>query len=201
MADRPTRSQLIATLVYDAVLKTRMTWGEYAAAVVRHYHDSVAMQDRIMEFHVATCAANHDSATRLNTQTVKRVLSGEIRMCVDIEESLIAALPAAARDHLLAALLARDGLLLARKPPADGDAVGHMATPCELMRRTAGAVDKIMPMLADGSGIGPEDAPHFAAALSGITQVMGACITINAQIANAMGQVPAAATARMEVRS
>lgn len=187
MADRPTRSQLIGTLIADAVLRSRLTWNAYADAVVQHYHDMVSLDDRVVEFRVATTAANHESCTRLNTQAVRRLLSGEIRMCVDIEESLIAALPDDHRDHLMSALLARDGLLLARRPPATEDLVGQVTTPCELMRSAANAVERIAPMLADGTGIGPEDAPHFVNALEGINTVMGACVTLNAQITNAMG--------------
>ncbi|MEO6519745.1 MAG: hypothetical protein ABIO17_12260 [Pseudoxanthomonas sp.] len=190
MAKRPTRSQVIGAGIVEAVLQARLTWNQYAAGVVQHDHDLTAMEDRIVEFHVASTADNFDSCTRLNTQTIKRILLGEIRMCVDIEESLIAALPDAQRDRLLGQLLGRDGLLLARKPAAQGDYAGQMATPCDLMRSTAHAVEKIMPMLADGSGIGPEDAPLFSDAMHGINQVMGACITINAQIADAMGMVP-----------
>lgn len=198
MAKRPTRSQIIGTLITNAVLQARLKWNEYAAAVVLHYHDLTALEDRVVEFHVASTADNFDSCARLNTQTIKRILSGEIRMCVDIEESLIAALPDAFRDNLLSHLLARDGLLLARTPPAMGDAAGQMATPCDLMRATAGAIDRIMPMLADGKGIGPEDAPHFAAAMNGINQVMGACITLNAQIAVAVGAVNGAGRASLK---
>jgi len=187
---RPARSHIIGTLITNAVLQARLKWNEYATAVVQHYHDMMALEDRVVEFHVASTSENFDSCTRLNTQTIKRILSGEIRMCVDIEESLIAALPDQFRDHLLSQLLARDGLLLARRPPATSDVVGQMATPCDLLRATAGAVERIMPMLADGKGIGPEDAPHFAAAMHGINQVMGACITLNAQIAVAVGNVP-----------
>lgn len=197
MAKRPTRSQLIGTLIFDAVMQARLKWNEYAGAVVEHYHDLTAVEDRIVDFHVASTAENFEQCTRLNTQTIKRILSGEIRMCVDIEESLIAALPDAQRDHMMAALLARDGLLLARRPPAVDDITGQMGTPCELMRSTAAAVEKIMPMLADGTGIGPEDAPHFTVALHGLNSVMGACITINAQIIDAMGKVPTAAPLRV----
>lgn len=197
--NRPTRSQVIATLVTAAVLESRTQWNAYAGEVVLHYHDTVAVDDRDVEFHVATTADNHERATRLNTQTVRRILSGEIRMCVDIEESLINALPDPYRDHVLGELLARDGLLLARRPPARGDVAGQVAAPCDLLRSAAGAVERIAPMLANGS-IGPEDRAHFAAALKGINDVMGVCITLNAQIVDAMGQVPAAQPALQVVR-
>ena len=77
---RPTRSQVISTLVNAAVLESRTQWNAYAAEVVLHYHDTVAVEDRDVEFHVATTADNHERATRLITQTVRRILSGVIRM-------------------------------------------------------------------------------------------------------------------------
>lgn len=165
---RPTRSNVISTLVNAAVLESRTQWNAYAAEVVMHYHDTVDVEDRSVEFHVATTADNHDRATRLNTQTVRRILSGEIRMCVDIEESLINALPDPYRDHVLSELLCRDGLILARKPPTPCDVVGQVSAPAELMSAAADAVKAIAPMLADNNVIGPEDQPHFAKALAAL---------------------------------
>lgn len=189
---RPTRSQVISTLVNAAVLESRTQWNAYAAEVVLHYHDTVAVEDRDVEFHVATTADNHERATRLNTQTVRRILSGEIRMCVDIEESLINALPDPYRDHVLAELLGRDGLILARKPPMPHDVVGQVGAPAELMRRAADAVQAIAPMLADNNAIGPEDQHHFAKALAELHESMGAHLTAAAMITDAMGKLPGA---------
>lgn len=182
MSARPTRSQVIGAMVFTAVLESRLVWNAYADAVVRHYHAHVAQADRIVNFHVAGTAADVARCEDLNTQTVKRLLSGEIRMAVDIEESLLGALPAAQRDRVLAALLARDGLILARQPSAPGDALAQQASACDLLRQTAGAVERIAPMLADGKGIGPEDAQHFADARVGLRRVMGVCVTLDAQI-------------------
>ncbi|MBB5885444.1 hypothetical protein DYQ93_11555 [Xanthomonas sp. LMG 8992] len=191
MADhQPTRSQLIGTGVFDAVLRARLQWNEYANAVVSHYHAHVAVDDRIVEFRIASTAAQHDHCQRLNTQTIKRMLAGEIRMPVDIEDALLAALPPEWREHLLTQLLDRAGLLLAHKPPCSDDLVGQVDTPCDLMRNAAEAVQRILPMLADGTGIGPEDQPHFAAALNAINAVQGVCVTLTAQIANALPPGP-----------
>lgn len=194
MADRTRspRSQVIGAFVTDVVLTRRLTWNAYADAVVQHYHAHVALEDRIVDFRVATTAANHDQCTRLNTQTVRRLLGGEIRMCVDIEESLVAALPTADATQLMRKLLERQGLLLARQPAARGDLVGQLSAPCDLLRSAAAAVERIAPMLADGKGIGPEDAHLFGAARSALSAVQGVCATLDAQIANAMGHVPTA---------
>jgi hypothetical protein len=183
MSTRPTRSQLIGTTVHDAVLATRVTWNTYADAVVTHYHANTAVADREVEFHVGTTADNAEQATRLNTQTVKRLLIGEIRMHVDIEESLIAALPGAWRERLHAALLQRAGLIYA-EAPMPVDAPTHLYAPCELMRSTAEAIERIEPMLADGR-IGPDDLGYFDAAQRGLDMVYGACLTIAAQMRSA----------------
>lgn len=195
MARQPTRSQVIAAFIGNAVLTSRMTWNQYADAVVRHYHASVDVIDRVVEFHVATTAENFEHATRLNTQTVRRILIGEISMRVDLEESLVAALPPEARDRLLSLLLQRQGLLLARRPAGRDGLSAQLGVPCELLRSAASAVERIAPMMADGNGIGPEDAHLFADAQHALDQVQGACITLSAQIADATGKVPAAPAA------
>jgi len=163
MAARPTRSQIIGTIVSDAVLQSRMTWNAYADAVVQHYHATTDVADRLVEFRVATTADNADQATRNNTQTVKRMLIGEIRMHVDIEESLIGALPEAWRERLLTALLERQGLIYAKAPrPAEPTssklAPGEMMTvewrgqPVWILRRTEAmlaTLEEVEPQLAD----------------------------------------------------
>lgn len=191
------RSQQLGHLVTGAVLAARMQWREYAGAVVEHYHGHVAPAERVVPFHLPTSADDFDHASRLNTQTVRRLLGGEIRMPSDIEESLVAALPPAQREQVLTSLLARQGLLLAHVPPAADDAAGQIGTPCELLRRAATAVERIAPMLSDGV-ICPKDAPYFAEALGATTAVMGVCVTIQAQIAGAMceGQGKAAGQGR-----
>jgi hypothetical protein len=181
-----TRSQHLGLLITQAVLAHRLQWGEYAAAVVDHYLGSVPATERGVRFHVATCADDHERASRNNTQTVRRLLTGEIAMSTDIEESLIAALPEAARPDVMAALLARSGLMYARLPAAPGDVAGQVGGPCELMRATADAVQAILPMLADRRGIGPEDAPYFRAALRELGELQGEVATLVAQIAQAM---------------
>jgi hypothetical protein len=183
MANRPTRSQLIAAHVFDAVTRHRIGWKAYADAVVCHYHAHTDVEDRVLEFHVATTAETVERAERYNTQTLRRMLSGENRLPADIEESLIAALPEEAAERLQSALLDRAGLLRVAKPAAgQGGDAQHLAPACELMRRTAAAVEKIAPMLADDNRIGPEDLRHMDAAQRALEGVMGACLTVNAQI-------------------
>lgn len=192
---RMTRSQLIGLIVTDAVLKSRLNWNEYAEAVVAHYHAAVAAEDRVVEFHVGTTADSAKRAERLNTQTVKRTLIGEIRMCTDLEESLVAVLPEEWRNRLMRRLLERQGLLLARLPAAPDDQIGQIRSSCVLMRKAATAVERVAPMLED-QVIDPDDAPYFVPALEALNAVMGACITLNGQITRAMAQMAPPATAK-----
>lgn len=193
MTAQPTRSQLIGATVTEALLHTRVTWQAYAAAVADHYHATVDVVDRVQEFHVATTAANADRCARANTQAVKRLLSGEVRMPVDLEESLIAALPPEWQRRLMRALLDRQGLMLAAKPAAATDAMGQVRSSCALLRSTASAVERVAPMLEDHL-IGPDDAPLFPAALEALSAVVGVCLTLTAQIHNAQQQTESTPT-------
>lgn len=188
MSTQPTRSQLIGAMVTEAILRTRLHWQVYAAAVVDHYHASVDVLDRVQEFHVATTADNADRCARTNTQAIKRMLTGETRMPADLEESLIAALPEEWRRRLLRALLDRQGLMLADKPTTSTDALGQVSSSCALLRSTASAVERVAPMLED-QVICAADAPLFPAALEALSAVMGVCLTLTAQINNARQQV------------
>lgn len=200
MNARPTRSQHLAHLITGAVLAARLKWNEYAAAVVDHYHANVDATERVVEFHVATTADNHEKSSRLNTQTVRRLLSGEIRMPSDIEESLLAGLPRERVEPVLTELLGRQGLLLAHRPTDNQALSAQVTTPCELMRRAAEAVERIAPMLDDGR-IGPEDAPHFSAALHAIHAVMGSCTTLTASIARVVADMAAKNASRAGARN
>lgn len=179
----PTRSQVLGQLVTNAVLQARMKWGEYAGEVVAHYHETVDVMDRVVRFHVATGPEDFEDTSRLNTQTIRRLLIGEQRMPSDLEESLLAALPAEARDAAMAELLDRQGLLLARRPRVT-TALEAVRAPCDLMRHTASAVERIAPMLQDHV-ICPADEPYFNEAENALEQVMGTCITVLAQIQSA----------------
>lgn len=194
----PTRSQLIGAIVTDAVLQTRMTWNAYADRVATHYQAAVPLDERTYRFHVGTTADDAQDAARLNTQTVRRILSGESTMSVDIEESLLAALPAEWRQRVQTALLARDGLMWARLPAAAGDVAGQFVGPCDLMRRTADVVEHIAPALANGS-FGPDDGmPLLAEARKDIHLLQGACITLDAQIGAAIALLRRPAAGRVQ---
>lgn len=192
MTRRPTRSQLIGGLVNEAALAGRIGWRDYATRVVDHYHASVECFERCVRFQAATTADDYEQVVRNNTQTVRRYVLGERQLPADLEESLVAALPAEDAERVQTALLARSGLMYARQPPQAGDGAGQVRCATDLMRRAADAVDSVADMLADQE-ITPEDAPHFPRALDALNGVMGACLTLNGLIVAAMGKAPAAA--------
>lgn len=194
----PPRSQVIGAFVVEAITGHAMTWNQYSERVVAHYHATVDVLDRVVEFHVPTTAENFEHCTRLNTQTVRRLLTGEIRQPVDIEESLLAGLDDDDRQQLQTRLLQRSGLIYAAQPGQGSE--GGLVAPCELMRRAADAVQRVAPMLADGR-ICPKDAPHFATALDALHRVMGACIAVTTQIAIASGRAGQGADATADARA
>lgn len=189
MTTQPTRSQLIGELVTSAVNTTRMTWHAYVDAVVQHYHARTDVADRVLQFHVAGTADQVEAFARLNTQTIRRMLGGEHKLIADIEDALIAALPTEWRARLLTALLDRHDLLLAPKPPAHDQAAGQLTSACALMRKTADAVQAIAPILEDGV-VNACDSPLFVPALDAVNKLMGACVTINTQLATAIAKYP-----------
>ena len=171
----------------------RISEDDFAPDVAKLYNERTPLHARGIAFHEYPAGANPYDIDRANAQLLFRMLKpgGPTRMPVEVEEAVVLALPRPFRDECQRELAARMGLLAAALPPAGEDPIGqHIKSPCELMRRTADAVERIAPMLANGT-IDADDAPHFTAALAAINDVMGACVTINAQITQAMQQVPA----------
>lgn len=179
MHTRPTRSQALGAIITDAVLQSRLGWRAFAAAVVEHFHATTEVTDRVVEFHVATTADNYERCAGLNTQTVRRMVSGEKRMPSDIEESLIAALPPEWAERAHTMLLDRAGLMLARKPA--GGQGGAVVGPCQLMRHTADVLEPMAQALVDNV-LDARDAPLCREALEAVGQVMGTCVQLEAQL-------------------
>lgn len=185
---RETRAGVIWRHVDLYLRRTATKEHDFGDAVADLYQDRTPLHLRAIEFPAHVAGANPYDVMRARGQLLFRMLKpdGPTRLPVELEEAVVLALPAPFRDECLRDLAARLGLLAAALPEAaDAPAGQQIRQPCELMRRTADAVERIAPMLADGR-IGPEDAPHFAAALASVNDVMGACVTINAQITQAM---------------
>lgn len=166
----------------------RLTQEGFAAAAVEHYCRRTPAHLRSIEFHQHQRGGDPYKVMRLNAQLLFRMRpDGPTRMPVEIEEAVVLALPPTYRAECLRDLSQRYGLLAAEIPAAAHDsAAAHLRSPCELMRKAAAAVERIAPMLEDGK-VTADDAEHFPVALAAINDVQGACVTLVAQIAAAMG--------------
>lgn len=185
---RETRAQVIHRHVDHYVRHSGAKEHDFADAVAALYQERTPLHLRCVDFHAHAAGGNPYDVLRANGQLLFRMLrpDGPTRLPVDLEEAVVLSLPEPFRGECQRDLAERLGLLAAALPaPADAPAGQHIKSPCELMRRAADAVERIAPMLEDGR-IGPEDAPHFASALAAVNDVMGACVTINAQVHQAM---------------
>ncbi|RRN78522.1 hypothetical protein EIM50_13615 [Pseudoxanthomonas sp. SGD-10] len=184
-AHRPTRSQVLAAAITESVLHARLSWREYAQNVADHYLANTAVHDRVISFRVATTADEYEEVAQLNTQTVRRMVSGEKVIPLDVSESLVEALPEPYRERTLALLASRFGLMAARKPPAPDVPGGQYIGPCRLMRDTAAVLEPLARALEDNR-LTPEDLPAINEALRSVSTLMATCIQVEAQLQQAM---------------
>lgn len=185
---RDTRTHVIHAHMLAALRHTALDQADFADDVARIYAARTPLHARNIEFHQHVRGTNPYDVKRANEQLLFRMLkpNGPVRMPVELEESVVLALPQPFRDECLAELAARYGLLAAALPTqADAPASEQVKSPCELMRKAAAAVERIAPMLEDGH-IGPEDNAYFGDALGAINRVQACCLTLSAQIAEAI---------------
>jgi len=110
-----TRNETIERIVTDYIRVTSVSWDTYSQSVLEHYHECVLSMKRSVKFHVGGDVFKDG---RANAQLVGRLLRGDVRMPVEIEESLIEALPDEWRKNLKSVLATRMGLLAS---PIPGD--------------------------------------------------------------------------------
>jgi hypothetical protein len=145
---REPRAATITAAVTTALRAHKpLTESAYADAVVTLYHERTALHERAVEFRVGATAEAYEAAARLNAQTVKRMLKGDVRLPVDLEEAMVLALPEPERRRCLAELADRYGLLAIPKPCADIDGQALMLS--DFCREFGEAMQRIAPMLAD----------------------------------------------------
>lgn len=198
---RETRAHTIHHHVLMALRHTGLDQQEFSDEVARIYLDRTPLHARSIDFHMHTRGSDPYQVRRANEQLLFRMLkpNGPVRMPVEVEEAVVLALPQPFRDECLRELAARYGLLAATIPVDGGASLpDQLRAPCELMRRAAVAVERIAPMLENGV-IGPEDAPHFAAALRAINDLTAVNVTLSTQIADAMEAAYAQSTAADKV--
>ncbi|TPG50688.1 hypothetical protein EAH75_04415 [Rhodanobacter glycinis] len=169
---RECRSQIIAAHVALALSRCSMIERVYAQAVVDIYHERTPLHARTLEFH--SSRDPYDDARR-NGQIVKRLLDGRVRMPVDLEESLILALPQPYQQHLQAELAERLGLMAAELPSANPAGQQHQVG--DLISDVGKALDRLSPMLDDGV-LDERDAVYAEAALRGLEALQARAATL-----------------------
>lgn len=176
---REPRSKTLARYVEQALRHTRTTERSYAAEVVELYHARTALHERTVEFHMGTTAAQVDAAMRANTQLVRRMLDGTVRLPADLEEAMVLALPEPYREDCIADLAARLDRLAVRAPSPEGAA--SLNTLGGWVRETGEALTKLGEMLHDGQ-IDQADAPLARTALKELGDVERMCLGLMAQL-------------------
>lgn len=159
---REPRSHTIGRHVRDALRHSGLTELAFATAVVEAYHSRVALHERGVEFHSGTTVDQMLDAQRANAQLLRRMLAGQVRMPVDMEEAVVLSLPEPYRRRLLSELAGRYGLLAVPMP--SDDAVKQHQALADLSREFGEAIERLAPMLADGH-IDASDAALAPAAL------------------------------------
>lgn len=186
---REARSHTLAHFVRLA-LRSGDTELEFADRVASTYRERTALAERVIEFHAGTTTDQIIEAKRANAQLLRRMLAGEVRLPVDLEESIVLAMPAAVQRRCLAELCDRLDLLAVPKPR--DDAAGQARLLSDLCREFGEAVERIAPMLHDG-GIDAGDRAQAPAALRELNDVIAAAIALRAQIeTSALGLAPVA---------
>jgi hypothetical protein len=191
---RETRAHAIWRHVQLALRHTGATEADFAENVAALYLQRTPLHLRGIEFHAHVAGGDPYAVLRANAQLLFRMLKpdGPTRLPVELEEAVVLALPQPYQDEAQRDLAERLGRLAAPLPASSTASLREQVkSPCALMRSAADAVERIAPMLEDGH-IGAEDAPHFADALASLSEVMGLCVTLNAQIAQAMQPAPRA---------
>lgn len=148
MSALETRSQAIVRHVQRALRETRVTLRSIADRMVDVYHARTALDERTVEFHTGTTADAYEAAARANAQLLKRMIDGQVRLPVDLEESLVLALPAEYQRSCLRDLADRYGLLAVERPSTD--AVAQQTSIGVLMKETGELMVTLAPAFADG---------------------------------------------------
>jgi len=155
------RSTTICQQVAAAMRATGTTERSFADAVVTTYHTRTALHERSVEFHAGGTADTYESGARANAQLLRRMLAGDVRMPVDLEEAIVLSMPLPYRQRCLSQLAGRYDLLAVPLPALTGGE--QHAQVADMMREAGDVLQALAPMLADGQ-INTADRPHAAKA-------------------------------------
>jgi hypothetical protein len=173
---RENRREIIAAHVALALSRCSMIERTYAQDVADLYIERTPLHARVVEFH---SSRDPYADAKANTQIVKRMLDGRVRMPVDLEEAFILALPEPYRQHVLAELGERLGLLAAARPATT--AAGQRQQVGTLVQHMGDTMQRLAPMLDDGK-FDAGDAVHAAGALRELEALQAHAVTLRSAI-------------------
>lgn len=173
---RETRTQVLAHHIRLAVARSAMTERSYLQDVAETYMQRTPLHARVVQFHAS---ADPYTDERANAQLLRRMLDGTTRLHVDLEESLIEALPEPYRTALVSELARRNGLMLAPSPATTPE--GQLIQVSELMARQAETIRHLAPMF-DDQQLDANDRPHAQAALRALEQAQSSIATMRVAI-------------------
>lgn len=177
---RESRSAVITHHVRAALQHSGLSERVYACAVADSYRERTPLQARSVEFHAGGC---YDADARSNAQLLRRMLDGQVRMPIDLEEPLVLSLPEPFRSACLRELAARTGHLAAPLPATTG--AGQVLSASRLMAETAEAIEALAPLLDDGR-IDGADRAGIPTALRELLDVEAACASLRATLQAAL---------------
>lgn len=179
---RECRSAVITHHVRAAIAHSGLSERVFATEVAEAYDQRTPLHARSVEFRRSR---DYDADARANAQLLRRMLDGQVRMPVDIEEPLVLSLPEPFRSACLRELAARTGHLAAPLPTARG--AGQAASAARLMAETAEAVHVLAEMLTDGR-IDEADRASIPRALLELSDIEAQCASLRATLLQALAE-------------
>lgn len=173
------RSHVLARF-HRLALRAGDTEQAFAARVAALYVERTALAERVVPFHSqGTTLDQADRAQRANAQLLRRMLAGDVRLPIDVEEAIVLALSEPLQRQCLAELAARYDLLAVKRPRIGGtEADARLA---DLCREFGEAVESVAPLLADGR-LDAADRTGAPLALKQLGDVIAAAVSLQQQI-------------------
>lgn len=162
------RAQLISLRVEECIRQTPMRRRDFVARVREHYEHTVAPEYRTIDFSVRSdlfdrLEADEEKVFQMLENTTRR------RLPVELEESILAALPDDRRFRLQIELGEREGVLVVPMPAhsrcADAMALGRLS------KEIGDVFTRYAPILADGE-INADDAKNAGKAVIDIDEAI-----------------------------
>jgi len=155
--------------------ETNVSEPTFAANVVAEYTQRISEDLRTINFHVQGDAYKN---MRANAQILRRFFNGDTRLPVELEESLIFALPFEWRNNLLCTLSARYGLLPTPIPQQTDCDIENTG---QLLEEFGEALQALSPALIDGR-IDEADIVHAEKILKEVADVQGLLASVTEKV-------------------